>query len=116
MKPLVLVLVLLLAGCPSAPMTPGDALGAAYLAADTMAVTTHELCGNAEPGGDCAPTGRISTETKNMLRDELIQVAALLHEARELLAIGDDAAGMDALTRARVILRTAETILTRAQQ
>jgi hypothetical protein len=105
-----ILLALLLAGCASV-QTPSDALGAAYIAADAVAVATHQLCGNEAPGGSCAAGARISTEAKDLIRDKLVSVNTLLNQARALLLEGEEAAAMDSLTRARFILRTAESLL-----
>ena len=113
---LLLALTLLLAGCASAPTSPGDALGAAYIAADAIVVTTHELCRNEVPGGRCAPNAPLKTHTKDRIAEQMRAVATLLADARGLLAAGQEAQAMDALTRARFLLRTAETLLLEAQR
>jgi type IV pilus biogenesis protein CpaD/CtpE len=112
MKKLVVVAALLLAGCTS---NPADMLGTAYITADTLVVTAHQLCRNEEPGGPCAPDAVLTTAQKDKIRDRMQEVASLLTEARSLLAIGQEAAAMDSLTRARFLLRLVENILLEAE-
>jgi len=105
---LILSLVLLV-GCTSAPPNFADSLGAGYAAVDALAKTTEELCAAPVLGGDCA--GSISTDTRDDVRNRLRFALELLDEARLHQVDGSADLATQRVAEARAVLSVIARLL-----
>ncbi len=78
---------------------------------ETAAQTTQQLCGNTQPGGECAPGATISTDAKNRLRDQLQTAQDQLLLADMALQADESVEASDRLARAEALLTMVQTIL-----
>lgn len=108
----ILFLSVILSGCASVGGF-SDALGAAYLTADSLAVTVSELCGQAEARGDCVDGAPLSTAQKELARARLLEALEALDTARLLYAEGSADIAGDRLQEARRLLSVVEGLLRR---
>jgi hypothetical protein len=111
---ILLLTAVLMHGCASAPKFP-DYLGASYLAVETLALTTHDLCRNEVPRGPCADDAPLKTEQKDDIRKSLDSALETLDAARILYAAGRMGEADGSLQAARSILRSVEKALVSAK-
>jgi hypothetical protein len=105
---LILSLVLLV-GCTSAPPNFADSLGAGYATVDALAKTTLDLCAALDEGGPC--TGSLSTDTRDDVRNRLRLALELLDEARLHQVDGSADLAVQRVAEARAVLSVIARLL-----
>lgn len=116
---LLIAALLVVAGCATTQTNFGDALGAAYLASDTVAVTARELCGNTvsvADGGECLDGAPITTTQMRGLRVAVGEALDTLDAARGAYQAGSTDIATERLRTAQALLRSLEATLVRLEQ
>jgi hypothetical protein len=100
-----------------------NSIGGSYLAIETVADTTYEVCGNTEPGGPCRPGSLLSRADVDEIRGMLQQAQDLTNEADRLQTCVEEGGGpqcpasvqssavSERLQQARLAVSTAKVIL-----
>jgi hypothetical protein len=108
-KAVLLLSLVLLAGCIPQQMSFTDSLGAGYATVDALAKTTAELCAAPVLGGYC--TGSISTDTRDDVRNRLKLALELLDEARLHQVDGSADLAVQRVAEARAVLSVVTRLL-----
>lgn len=106
---LVISALFLIAGCAST----SNIIGASYIAIRDIAVTVREECGAQSPD-PCSPESVISTEDRDIIKDQL-EVALSFVDDANLIRSGGNPVACDSvdecLNASRGILRSVESVL-----